>query len=105
MPDPRALMNPKALESYRAWSREGVRSSGFGVMLALVTTLTPALTLAAIVSRPAARLSYAGLVLVGAGFALYLAAALGLMAFAVLRFNAWKRAHPWEPPQSSLRWK
>jgi hypothetical protein len=35
-------------------------------------------------------------VVIGSG--LYLATALGLMVFAVLRLNAWKRANPWTPP-------
>jgi hypothetical protein len=32
------------------------------------------------------------------GFGVYLVMVLGLMAFAVLRLNAWKRANPWTPP-------
>jgi hypothetical protein len=102
MQDPRALANPRNLESYRAWSREGVWRSGFGAVLGIVM-LTPWLSLAAIVFRPAMRDHDAGLVLIGGGFALYLAAALELMLFAVLRLNAWRRAHPWEPPRRRNR--
>jgi hypothetical protein len=106
MQDPRALANPKNLESYRAWGQEGVRRSGFGVIISVVTIFVPALTLAAIVFRPATSDARAWVVLLGAAFALYLATVLGLMLFAVLRLNAWKRAHPWEPPPSRSRsWK
>jgi hypothetical protein len=31
-------------------------------------------------------------------FGLYLAAALGLMVFAMTRVSVWKRANPWTPP-------
>ena len=104
MQDPRALANPRNLESYRAWSQQGVWRSGFGAIIGLVMAVSPALSLAGIVFRPATRVDRAGLALIGAGFAVYLAAALGLMAVAALRLNAWKRAHPWEPP-TSPSWK
>jgi hypothetical protein len=104
MQDPRALANLKNLESYRAWGREGVSRSGFGAIIAIVTGITPLLTLAMILNRPAMRDAHGWLVATGVAFAVYLVIALGLMLFAVLRLNAWKRAHPWEPPPS-LRWK
>ena len=104
MQDPRALANLKNLESYRAWGQDGVRRSGFFAILSIVTMLTPVLTVATILFRPATRDAHAWVVLVGTAFALYLAAALRLMLFAVLRLNAWKRAHPWEPPPSR-HWK
>ena len=104
MQDPRALANLRNLESYRAWGQEGVRRSGFGAIIATVTLLTPLLTLAALLVRPTTREAHARLVPLGAAFALYLVIALGLMLFAVLRLNAWKRAHPWEPPPSHT-WK
>ena len=98
MQDPRALASPKNLESYRAWSQDGVRRSGFtGIMLA-VMSFTPMLTGAVLLLRPATRNAHAWVLLVGTAFGLYLAIALGLMLFAVLRFNAWKRANPWTPP-------
>jgi len=61
--------------------------------------------LAIILFKPqTTRDAHAWLMATGAAFALYLAIAFGLMLFAVLRLNAWKRAHPWEPPPS-LIWK
>ena len=104
MQDPRALANLKNLESYRAWGQEGVRRSGFMVILLIVTMLTPVLTVATTLFRPATRDAHAWVLLMGTVFALYLVAMLGLMLFAVLRLNAWKRAHPWTPPPRRV-WK
>lgn len=98
MQDPRALANLRNLGSYRAWGQEGVRRSGFAAIISILMMLTPLLTLAALVFRPAGRDAHAWLVPIGAAFGLYLVAALGLMLLAILRLNAWKRAHPWEPP-------
>ena len=98
MQDPRALANPKALESYRTWGQEGARRSGFSAIILGVTTLTPLLATAGLLFKPAGRGGHAWIVGVGAGFALYLAIALCLMVIAVLRLKAWKRAHPWAPP-------
>ena len=98
--DPRALASIRNLESYRAWRQEGARRSGFAAIIAISTALTPMLSMAAILFRPAARDAHAWVMRVGAAFAVYLVIALGLMLFAVLRLNAWKRAHPWEPPPS-----
>ena len=104
MQDPRALANLKNLDSYRAWGQEGVRRSGFAAIISIVMMLTPVLTLATTLFKPATRDVHAWAVLAGTAFALYIATALGLMLFAVLRLNAWKRAHPWAPPPSRS-WK
>ncbi len=98
MQDPRALANPKNLESYRAWGQEGVRRSGFSAIIFGVMALVPVLTGTIILFKPATRDAHTWVVLAGTALALCLAAALGLMLFAVLRLNAWKRAHPWAPP-------
>ncbi len=98
MQDPRALANPKNLESWRAWSQDGFRRSGFSAIMAAVVASTPVLSMAMVLTRPVRKDTHAWLILVGAASALYLAIMLGLMAFAILRLNAWKRAHPWEPP-------
>lgn len=106
MQDPRALANIKNLESYRAWGWESAIRSGFVPIISGVGMLTPLLTLGALLLRPTTRDLHAWLVSMGAAFALYLLIALGLMLCAVLRLNAWKRAHPWEPPPApSRKWK
>jgi high-affinity Fe2+/Pb2+ permease len=94
MQDMRALKNPTNLSSWRAWQAQGHRRSGFivilaGVFPALATTFIVACTL---FSRtlPLRDLEV--------GFGLYLVAALGLMALAMLRLTAWQRANPWTPP-------
>lgn len=107
MQDPRALASIKNLDSYRAWGQEALRRSGFAAIISVVMALTPMLVLAIAWLRPTtrdARALHAWLMPVGAAFALYLLIALGLMLFAVLRLNAWKRAHPWQPPPSPI-WK
>jgi hypothetical protein len=104
MQDPRALANPKTLESYRAWEQEGVRRSGFSAILSGVMALTPVLTGVILLARPTTKVAHTWVLLVGTAFALYVATALSLMLFAVLRLNAWKRAHPWAPP-SRRGWK
>jgi len=107
MQDPRALANIKSLESYRAWGQEAVRRSGFTAIVSVVAWLTPMLTLAILLLRPAtgdAHALHGWLMSIGGAFALYFLIALGLMLLAVLRLNAWKRAHPWEPPPSPT-WK
>jgi hypothetical protein len=104
MQDPRALASIRNLDSYRAWGQEGVRRSGFVAITSVLAAVTPILTTAILLFRPAARDGHVWLVRMGAAFALYLVVALGLMLFAVLRLNAWKRAHPWEPPPSPT-WK
>jgi len=104
MQDPRALANPKNLASYRAWNQDGVRRSGFSAITTGVMAFAPMLTGALLLFKPARQDPHTWLVVVGTAFALYLAIMLGLTLFAVLRFNAWKRAHPWEPPPRRV-WK
>lgn len=98
MQDPRALANSKNLNSYRAWALEGYRRSGFVQITMIVPLLVPLLALAPILFKHAARDARAWVVLTGAAFALYMVTVFGLSLFAVLRLNAWRRAHPWEPP-------
>jgi hypothetical protein len=104
MRDPRALANFDNLNSYRAWEREGFRRSGFFMITMFVPLFVPLLTLAFTMFGHEARDARAFVVLAGAALALYLATGLGLSLIAVLRLNAWKRAHPWAPPprRSSL---
>jgi hypothetical protein len=104
MQDPRALASIKNLDSYRAWNQEAVRRSGYIAIISSVMAITSLLTVAGLLFRPATSDAHAWLIAIGAAFALYLLIALGMMLFAVLRLNAWKRAHPWEPPPSPI-WK
>jgi len=60
--------------------------------------LVPVLTLATTLFEHTARDARTFVVLTGADLALYFEILAGLALFAVLRLNAWKRAHPWEPP-------
>jgi hypothetical protein len=103
MRDPRALASIRNYDSYRAWRQEGVRKSGFIGIISILMGITPLFTVAVTLFRPATR-AHAYLISIGAAFALYLVVAVGLMLFAVLQLNAWKRAHPWEPPPSPV-WK
>jgi hypothetical protein len=92
MQDARALKNPRNLSSWRAWRREAYRRSGFTAIIAGVFPLLAiAFVVACALFKPALRD-------LETGFGLYLATGLGLMVFAVLRLNAWKRANPWTPP-------
>lgn len=96
MQDARALKNPKNLSSWRAWEGETYQKSGFGAILAGVFAL-----MLAFVNFPILFGRTLGQDLVPTaliGLALYLVASFALMAVAVLRLNAWKRAHPWAPP-------
>jgi hypothetical protein len=105
VPDPRALRNTKNLNSYRAWKREGLQRSGFNTLFLMVMASAPAFTIAASLIESAAKVDAGALVrLMVAAFALYLVAVGGLMLFGVLRLNAWKRAHPWEPPSPGPSW-
>ena len=98
MQDPRALANSRNLESYRAWSREGLQRSGFVAIALIYPLFVPVLTVAMTTFGYAARDGRSFAVLAGAALALYLAAGLGLSLLAVFRLKAWKRAHPWSPP-------
>ena len=98
MQDMRALANTKNLTSYRAWAREGQRRSGSAAILMIVSMLVPVFILAVTQNKPVTSDARDWVVLMGAVLALYLVISLGLSLLAVLRLNAWKRAHPWEPP-------
>lgn len=99
MQDMRALKNPRTLESWRRWDAEANQSSGVIAILAAVAVLTPAFVVACALYGRAPGHAEAPVVLVGWG--LYAALVLGLMAFALLRLEAWKRANPWTPPSAS----
>ena len=103
MQDPRALANSNNLNSYRAWTREGYRRSGYVAIAVFVPLLAPLLALAPTLFAHATRDARAWAMLMGTAFALYLVAVLGLSLLAVLRLNAWKRAHPWTPPPPRSR--
>ena len=92
MQDTRALKNERNLGSWKAWEQQAQERSGF---LAIVVFVLPALMLAFVFACVLLRLAVSD---AAAGLGLYLAASLGLVGFAVLRLNAWKRAHPWTPP-------
>lgn len=98
MQDLRALANSRNLASYRAWTREGMRRSGFAAIVLIVPLSVPLFTLAAPMLGGAARDARGWAVLMGAVLALYLTAGLGLSLLAALRLKAWQRAHPWSPP-------
>ena len=95
MRDMRPLMNPKTLRSWRAWRQEAYQRSGFMAITAIVPLLTVAFVFACTLYRRVLAQAGASVLL---AFGLYLATVVGLMAFAMLRLNAWKRAHPWTPP-------
>jgi hypothetical protein len=98
MPDPRALANFRNLDSYRAWKQEGLRRSGF-TAIALIASLSACFfALLPTFLEPMARDARSFVFLMGGALALYLAIIGGSMVFAMLRLNAWKRAHPWSPP-------
>jgi hypothetical protein len=104
MQDPRALANFDNLKSYRAWQREGFRRSGLDAVSMIAPLLVPFLTWATVLFEHATRDARAFVVLTGAAFALYLATFGGLALVAVVRLNAWKRAHPWAPPSPRPSW-
>jgi hypothetical protein len=91
MRDPRALRNTSSLQSWRAWESLALRRSGFALILAgfipLEIVFVVAVTLAAHSLRG-----------VEALFGADLAAGLGLLALALQRLLAWRRANPWTPP-------
>lgn len=97
MQDTRALKNPRNLSSWRAWNQKALWRSGFFAMtVGVFPLLTVALAVACALFKPDLR--YVGVSGILTAFGVYLAVALGLMAFAVLRLNAWKQANPWTPP-------
>jgi hypothetical protein len=95
MQDMRALSNSRNLKSWREWEGEAYRRSGFTAILLVVTTPTAPFVVACTLYGRALRHSEPAVL---TGFGLYLATSLGLMAFAMLRLNAWRRANPWTPP-------
>lgn len=96
MQDARALKNLRTLSSWRSWKEEAYERSGSTAILGALF----ALMLAFVISC-----SLFGRQLVDglgpiffAGVILYFGASVALIALAVLRVNAWKRANPWTPP-------
>ena len=91
MRDARALKNFGNLTSWRAWERSAFHRSGFTAISAAIIPLE----FIFIFACPLFKRSPTG---VEVAFGLYLLLAAGLMIFALLRLNAWKRSHPWTPP-------
>jgi len=94
--DMRALKNPTNLSSWRAWEKEAYERSGFTAILGGVFALSLAFAIApSLFARTLGDdlvpISFIGLIL-------FLGTSFVLMALAVLRMNAWKRANPWTPP-------
>lgn len=103
MQDPRALANLRNLQSYRDWEQEGYRRSGFLMIIMSVPVILAPLFIATInltttLFKHAITVPRAWAALTATVFAIYLAAAGGLMLFSVLRLNAWRRTHVWTPP-------
>ena len=96
MPNMTALKNTKNLTSWRRWQGEAYERSGFTAMLIASPMLTIAFVFACTFGGRALGRSELPVIMAGSG--LFLATVLGLMAFAMLRLNAWKRANPWTPP-------
>ncbi|NEX93815.1 hypothetical protein [Caulobacter sp. 17J65-9] len=92
MRDARALKNTKNLESWRAWEQQAQERSGF---YAIAGVVLPALMLVFVFACVFLKMAVSD---AAAGLGGYLAAAFVLMAVAVLRLRAWKRANPWSPP-------
>lgn len=96
MQDTRALKNSTNLSSWRVWEEAAYQRSGFAGILGGVFALTLAFVIslslfARTLGDDLVPISFIGLVLLlGTSFA--------LMALAVLRMSAWKRANPWTPP-------
>ena len=98
MQDPRALANTRNLNSYRAWQRQGFERSGFMLIFTMVPLFVVLLPSALALLPGAARDARAWLLVAGSAFAVYVVIVAALALVAVLRLNAWKRAHPWSPP-------
>jgi Flp pilus assembly protein TadB len=90
--DTRALKSAKNLESWRAWEQQAQERSGF---YAIAGVVMPLLMLVFVFACVLLKLAVSD---AAAGFGVYLAAAFVLMAVAMLRLRAWKRANPWSPP-------
>ena len=103
MQDPRALANLANPQSYRAWAQDGLRRSGFLMIVLSVPVILAPLFIFTIgvtttLFRHGATDARACAALTATAFAIYLAIAGGLMLVSVLRLNAWRRAHVWTPP-------
>ena len=99
MQDARALNNSRNLNAWRAWEAEAYRRSGFILILMAVPSLATGFVVAVtLFGRGPGRVALPAL---ATGMGGYLAVVIGLMAWAMLRLNAWKRAHPWTPPTRS----
>ena len=96
MHDTRALKNSANLSSWRAWEGEAHQRSGFTAILGSIFALMLAFVLSLSLFARALGDDLVAISLIG--LVLYLATSFILMAFAVLRMNAWKRANPWTPP-------
>lgn len=102
MQDMRALKNSRNLKSWRTWQGEAYRRSGFTAILLAQSMLTVGFVLTlTLYGRVFRHVAVAALM---AGSGLYLATALGVMAFGVLRLRAWTRANPWTPPPQRAAW-
>jgi hypothetical protein len=98
MRDLRALANFTNLNSYRSWQREGFQRSGLAAFVIIVPLSAIAFPMFITLFGPPTMDARAFVALMGAALGLYLLVVGGLGLFAVLRLNAWKRAHPWSPP-------
>jgi hypothetical protein len=98
MQDMRPLANSRNLKSWRAWEGEAYRRSGFNAVL-LASPMLTVLFVLAFTAYGRAPGHIEAVVIIG--FGLYLATVLGLMGFAVLRLQAWRRANPWIPPSQT----
>ena len=96
MHDTRALKNTTNLSSWRAWEEEAHQRSGFAAILGGVFAL--ALVFVISVSLFARALGDDLVSISFVGLVLFLVTSFALVALAVLRLNAWKRANPWSPP-------
>jgi threonine/homoserine/homoserine lactone efflux protein len=97
MQDWRALANLDSLRSYNAWLQEGYRRSGFLAFLVLNPLLISFFTVALQFIRRPTRVDH-GWMILAAALLVYMIISIGLMLYALLRLNAWKRANPWSPP-------
>lgn len=96
MQDTRALKNSTNLSSWRAWEGEANQRSGFTALLGCVFALMLAFVIP--LSVFARALGDASVPMSLGGLTVHLGASFGLMAVAVARINAWKRANPWTSP-------
>jgi len=96
MQDARALNNGANLSSWKAWEGEAYRRSGFAAILSGVFALMLAFVFSVTVFAGVLGDDVVSKAVVG--LMAYLGISFALMGLAVVRLNAWKRAHPWTPP-------